>query len=269
MDEGGTNLFWAERFGKEIGVERPLDQDVRQLAHRILQGPRHDGARVRRQADDGGRRGHARGGVRVDGRHVGRARGLRGRGGHSRDRDPAARHGHAGAARAAARERREGPRARHRLRRLHEDRPAAGQRRRRLPRQLDEQPPPRGPEDDLGRDRPAVRLGGAGRHHHPGRQPRQRQRARRGLRPDAGARPHREEAAHCRRAGGRGQSAVPRVQNKLAVRADHGGADAGVRDPHRQPRVDSRRPSARCSSTTASSSRRRSSSWPTRRLART
>ena len=49
----------------------------------------------------------------------------------------------------------------------------------RLPRELDEQPAARGTEDGRHRDRPAVRLAGAGRGDHPGRQPRQRQRARR------------------------------------------------------------------------------------------
>ena len=48
----------------------------------------------------------------------------------------------AGAARAAAGKWRAGPRARHRLRRLHGNRSAPGGRRRRLPRQLDEQPSP-------------------------------------------------------------------------------------------------------------------------------
>ena len=51
-------------------------------------------------------------------------------------------------------------RARHRLRRLHGDRPAAGRGGRRLPRELDEQPAPRGAEDAVDRDRAAVRLGG-------------------------------------------------------------------------------------------------------------
>ena len=58
-----------------------------------------------------------------------------------------------------------------------------------LPGQLDEHPAPRGPEDGRHRDRAAVRLGGAGLGDHPGRQPRQRQRARRGLPDDARARP--------------------------------------------------------------------------------
>ena len=51
----------------------------------------------------------------------------------------------------------------------------------------------------------------------PGRQPRQRQRARRRVRDDAGARPDPEAAAHLRRAGRGGQPALPRVQERLAV----------------------------------------------------
>ncbi|MCK7485656.1 MAG: hypothetical protein MZU97_08930 [Bacillus subtilis] len=41
-----------------------------------------------------------------------------------------------------------------------------------LPGQLDELAAHRGPEDGRHRDRPAVRLGGARRDHHPRRQPR-------------------------------------------------------------------------------------------------
>ena len=51
----------------------------------------------------------------------------------------------------------------------------------RLPGQLDELAARRGPEDGRDRDRAAVRLGGARLGDHPGRQPRQRQRARQGL----------------------------------------------------------------------------------------
>ena len=40
MDEGGTNIFWADRYGKTLGHRRPLGQDVRQLAHRLVQGSR-------------------------------------------------------------------------------------------------------------------------------------------------------------------------------------------------------------------------------------
>ena len=173
--------------------------------------------------------------------------------------------GLAGAAGAAARQRRARAGARHRLRRLHGDRPAAGRGRRRLPRQLDEQPAPRGPEDAVDRDRAAVRLGGAGRRHHPRRQPRQRQRARRRLRPDARARADRQASAHRRGAGGGGQPALHRLQVELGVRADEGAADAGVGDPDRQPGVDATRRFARSSGSTASSSRRPRASWRTRR----
>ena len=109
---------------------RSLGEAVRQLAHRIVQGSRHDGARLGRQADDRGRRGRPRDRVRLDRRHVGGARRVRRRRRHSGRRDPAARHGHDRAARAAARQRRARARARHRLRRLHGDRAAAGRRKR-------------------------------------------------------------------------------------------------------------------------------------------
>ena len=100
---------------------------------------------------------------------------------------------------------------------------------------------------------------------HPGRQPRQRQRARRRLRDDAGARadPEAARASASRR---------PSAANPL-YRAYKDGwdkfeplsaqADAGARDPDRQPGQRSRRRSARCRSSTASSSRRPRPSSPT------
>ena len=87
----------------------------------------------------------------------------------------------------------------------------------RLPRQLDEQPAHRGPEDGRHRARAAVRLGGAGLGGDPRRQPRQRQRPRQGLPDDARARADPEAAAHRRRAGGERQSALPVVPQALRV----------------------------------------------------
>ena len=52
----------------------PVGQAVRQLAHRLVQGPRHDGAGLGGQADDGRRRADRRGRLRLDRRHLGRAR---------------------------------------------------------------------------------------------------------------------------------------------------------------------------------------------------
>ena len=163
MDEGGTNLFWAERYGRELGVE---DLWVKMCGNSHTGSFKDLGMTVlvsvvKQMIADGA--GDPRRRVRLDRRHLGGAGRLRRRGRHSGDRDPAARQGLAGAARAAARQRRARARARHRLRRLHGDRPAAGRGRRRLPRQLDEQPAARGPEDAVDRDRAAVRLGGARR----------------------------------------------------------------------------------------------------------
>ena len=93
----------------------------------------------------------------------------------------------------------------------------------------------RGPEDAVGRDRAAVRLGSAGRHRHSRGQSRQRQRDRRRVRADAGARRHRQAAADRRRAGGRRQPALRRLSEQLGLRADDRAADHRVGDPDRQP----------------------------------
>ena len=126
MDEGGTNLFWAERYGRELGLDELWvkqcgnshtgsfkDLGMTVLVERRAPGDRREGLKVRAIA------------LRIDRRHVGVARGVRRRGGPAGRRAPAARQGLDGAARAAARARRAGARARHRLRRLHGDRPAS------------------------------------------------------------------------------------------------------------------------------------------------
>ena len=77
MDEGGTNMFWAERFGRELGVE---DLWVKQCGNShtgSFKDLGHDGAGVGREADDRRRRRRPRGGVRVDRRHLGVAGRLR------------------------------------------------------------------------------------------------------------------------------------------------------------------------------------------------
>ena len=68
-----------------------LDQAVRQLAHRVLQGPRHDRAGLGGQADDGRRRAHRRRRLRLHRRHLGRARRLLRGGRHPVGGAPAAR----------------------------------------------------------------------------------------------------------------------------------------------------------------------------------
>ncbi len=187
----------------------PVGQAMRQLAHRLVQGPRHDGAGVGREADDRRRPADRRGRLRLDRRHLGGARRLLRRRRHRRGRAPAAQQGLAGAARPAARQRRAGALARHRLRRLHGHRAGDHQAEAHLPRELDEQPPHRGPEDGRDRDRPAVRLGGPRLGRDPRRQPRQRDRARQGLPPPARSRAHPEAAAHLRRAGREREPALP------------------------------------------------------------
>ena len=91
-----------------------------------------------------------------------------------------------------------------------------------------------------------------------------------GFADDAGARADPAAAAHLPRPGRAGQPALPLVPGRLQdVRADHRAADAGHRDPDRQPGAASSAPSARSSASTASSSRPASRSWPTRRRAPT
>ena len=193
----------------------PLGQAVRQLAHGVVQGPRHDRAGLRGQADDGGRRAHRRRRLRLHRRHLGRARRLLRGGGHPGGGAPAEGQGLDRPARAAARQRRARALARHRLRRLHGGRAGDHQGEADLPGQLDEQPAHRGPEDGRHRDRAAVRLGGARLDRHPGRQPRQRARARAGLRDDAGARADQPAAAHLPGPGRARQPALPLVPGRL------------------------------------------------------
>ncbi len=192
MYEGHTNLFWAERYGRELGLEdlwlklcgNSHTGSFKDLGMTVLVSTVNQMI-ARRQA-------HRRDRLRVDRRHLGGARRLRGGGGDPRDRLPAARQDLAGPADPAGRERGDRVRARYRLRRLHGDRPAAGRARRRLPGELDEQPAHRGPEDGGHRDHPAVRLGSAGLAGDPGRQPRQRLGARQGARHAARARADRQ-----------------------------------------------------------------------------
>ena len=69
----------------------PLGEDVRQLAHRILQGSGHDRAGVGGQADDRRRPADRRGRLRVDRRHLGGAGRLCAPRPNPGDRHPAAR----------------------------------------------------------------------------------------------------------------------------------------------------------------------------------
>ncbi len=62
MYEGNTNLFWAERLGKQIGVPDLWVKLCGNSHTGSLQGPGHDGAGQRRQADDGRRQPRQGGG---------------------------------------------------------------------------------------------------------------------------------------------------------------------------------------------------------------
>ena len=148
MDEGGTNLFWAERYGKS-SASRTCGSSSAATSHT---GSFKDlGMTVLvsvGQADDRRRQADPRGRLRLDRRHLGRAGRLLRRGGHPRGRAPAARQGLDRAARPAARQRRAGARrstptstaAWRSCRSLAEE---EGD----LPRQLDELAAPRGAED--------------------------------------------------------------------------------------------------------------------------
>ena len=187
MFEGGTNLFWAERYGRELGVDELWVKHVRQLAHRVVQGPGHDRAGVGGQADDRRRQADpavacaSTGDTSASLAAYAAAAGIRamvilprGKVSTAQLVQPLAN----GAQRAGARRR---------LRRLHGDRAAPGRGGRRVPREQHELAARRGPEDRRHRDRAAVRLGSARLDHHPRRQPRQRQRAGRRLQHDARA----------------------------------------------------------------------------------
>ena len=170
--EGGTNLFWAERFGKVIGRERAVGQALRQHPQRLVQGPRHDGPRVAGQTDDLRGRADQGGRLRLHGRHLGCAGDLLRGGRDSIHRPASPRQGFHRPTRPADLQWRAGPVSRHGLRRLHEIGPGDHPRRNALPGQLDELAAGRGPENGGHRNPPAIRLGSAGRDRHPRRQPR-------------------------------------------------------------------------------------------------
>ena len=128
--EGGTNLFWAERYGRELGLDDLWVKLCGNSHTGSFKDLGHDGAGLDGQADDRRRQADPRDRLRLDRRHLGRARRLRRGGGHPRRGAPAARQDLDRAARAAARQRRARARARHRLRRLHGDRASSSPRRR-------------------------------------------------------------------------------------------------------------------------------------------
>ncbi len=106
--------LWKDNRGK-----RTLGQTVRQHPQRLVQGPRHDGARVAGQADDFRRRAHQGRRLRLHRRHLGGTGHLLRRGRHPIHRAPPARKNFRRAAHPADFERRARALSRHRLRRLH------------------------------------------------------------------------------------------------------------------------------------------------------
>ena len=90
--------------GEMIGVQDLWIKQFRQQSHRLVQGPRHDGARFRCPADDP--RGHRYQGrhMRLDRRHLSRRRRVLRHGGHPVGRPPPEGQGHHLATRPAARQ---------------------------------------------------------------------------------------------------------------------------------------------------------------------
>ena len=271
MDEGGTNLFWAERFGQSLGPRRPVGQAVRQQAHRVVQGPRHDRAGLGGQADDRRRQLDRGRRVRLHRATLGLAGRLRGGRRHSRRS-------------CSCRGARSPPRS------SCSRSPTAPWCSRSTPTSTAAWPSssawPREERVYLANSMNSLRLEGQKTVaieivqqfdwqvpdvvDHPGRQPRQRQRARRGLRPDGELGRHAASgrASSWRRPKRPTRSTWPTERN-WEFEPVTAQPDAGVGDPDRQPGVGAARPSARCRSTTASSSRRASRSWPRPRRAPT
>ena len=221
-------------LGREMGARRPLGEDVRQLAHRIVQGSGMTVlvSVVKQMIADG--RSHRRR-LRVDRRHVGGPRRLRGGRRHSGDGHSAAR----GFRRRSSSSRSPTAhcaRARHRLRRLHGDRPAAG----------------RGRSVYLANSMNASGIEGQKSCRSKSssvdwevptssscpRQPRQRRRDRRRVRDDAGPRADPQAPADRRRAGRGRQSAVRGLPIEPGIRADEAKPTLATRHPDRQPGVD-------------------------------
>ena len=122
MYEGNSNLLWADRYGKQLHVE---DLWVKQCGNSHTGSFKDLGMTVlvsvvKQMIADGvpDRRGR----LRLDRRHLGRARRLLRGGGHPVGRAAAEGQGLHRPARAAARQRRARALARHRLRRVHGDR---------------------------------------------------------------------------------------------------------------------------------------------------
>ena len=71
MDEGGTNLFWAERFGRELGMDDLWVKLCGNSHTGSFKDLVHDRARVGGAADHGPGRRHPGRGLCLDRRHVG------------------------------------------------------------------------------------------------------------------------------------------------------------------------------------------------------
>ena len=253
------------RLGRDLGVGRPVGQAVRHQPHRFVQRPGDDRAGQRGQADDGCPVTPVRavacastGDTSAALAAYGAAAGiptivfLPPRQDHHRAADP------------ADQPRRARPGARHRLRRLHADRPGSDARRLDLPRQLDELAARRGPEDRRHRDCPAARLAGARLDRPAVGQP--------GQHLGAGEGPGAGEAAGRDRPRCHGWRPRRRSRRTRSTWPTSGASTGSSRSPRARPLP---RPSAsatpsatrrrcvRCAISTGWSSRRARTNWPT------
>ena len=186
--EGGSNLFWAERFGKMIGLDNLWlklcgnshsgsfkDLGMTVLVSMVKQMI-SEGAPI--QAVACASTGDTSAALAVYCAAAGIPFHRASAQGQDLDRPACPAH----------RERRAGAVARYGLRRVHARGAGDHEGRDPLSRELHELAPDRGTEDRGHRDLSAVRLGGARRDHHPGRQPGQRLGARQRAPDDAGPR---------------------------------------------------------------------------------
>ncbi len=209
---------------------------------RLLQRPRHDRRNDAGAADQG-----PRGRVRLDGKHIGVARGLRLERRASRARLRPGGPGRARQARADPRLRREDPPRARRLRRLFRARPRGGREAERLSLELRQSVSHRGAEDDRARDAGAALVRASRLDRAARGEPRQHVRLRQGAQGGERARPDRADAAPRVHPGRRRQSFRARLPRGLRAAAPREGGHDRDRDQDRRSRrrwIEPPRPSA-------------------------